>query len=399
MKNGFIKNPKLLEEDYRIDDLLDFSSVVIDFEKTLENINNNAVVGLIGKFGSGKSTMLYQLYKGQNNNSDKKWIVFDAWRYPERKELWEGFVLDIASQLDKKLFEEARKNIDGTKSGSIKSLMNVLFEGVNIFIPGASIGKNFTSLLKSSPAKRVFEFQEILKEVIENEKKNIFIIIEDIDRSGDRGIFFLETLRNFIKENKFDKKIIVIVPIGDNFFEENKISYLKTVDYRINFKPTKIGYKKFIENIFADDFMNNNLFIYHLDYLFKILSQEKQFTIREIKHILRLANLNFQKLSTEEQSRFDVRILILFEVINYTGDKIINLVNETKRIKNDFWGMKYLLMIANKVTEENFKKQSFKMDLPFFLAGEKYVPFFDQNTFYDEEVGYCMTNKYANLYE
>ena len=208
MSQGFTKNNRILDEDYRVNDLLDFSIVIKDFQDTLDKIQNNAMIGLVGKFGSGKSTMLYQLYKDKKDSEKEKWIVFDAWKYPERKDLWEGFVLDIARNLDEKLFKEARKKIEGNSKSDIQSLIKVLFRGANIFLPGASIGENFASLFGSSPARRVFEFQDILKELINNANKDVYVIVEDIDRSGDRGIFFLETLKHFIKENTFNKKEI-----------------------------------------------------------------------------------------------------------------------------------------------------------------------------------------------
>lgn len=74
--------------------------------------------------------------------------------------------------------------------------------------------KNFNHFLHTSPAKRTFEIQKILLEQFSNiPEKKLFIIIEDIDRSGDSGIYFLETLSHFLKNEKIDKKIICIIPI------------------------------------------------------------------------------------------------------------------------------------------------------------------------------------------
>ena len=255
MATGFIKNPKILEEDYRVDDLLDFSSIISDFENTLAKLNNNSVIGLIGKFGSGKSTMLYQLYKNKLDESTQKWVHFDAWKYPERKDLWEGFVLDFANQIDRSLFSKIKNKIDGTSKSALKTLVGVVAQGANFFLPGANIIERFSYFLSDSPVKRVFEIQELLNDLIKETDKEIYIIVEDIDRSSDRGLFFLETLRNFIKENSFKKKVIVIVPIGNKYFDEEKDSYLKTLDYQFDFNPVGIGFNKFIRELFVDTFL------------------------------------------------------------------------------------------------------------------------------------------------
>ena len=79
-------------------------------------------------------------------------------------------------------------------------------------------------MFAASPAKRVFEFQEILTAIIKSQKKNIFIVIEDIDRSGDSGIFFLETLKHFLRNLEITVKhrVIAIVPIGDKSYRGDK---------------------------------------------------------------------------------------------------------------------------------------------------------------------------------
>jgi energy-coupling factor transporter ATP-binding protein EcfA2 len=97
MADGFIKNYDLIQETSHVDDLLDFSKSVSAFSKRLESIGRPAIIGLVGRFGSGKSTMLYQI--NRLREQEETWVNFDAWKYPERKDLWEGFVLDLACHL------------------------------------------------------------------------------------------------------------------------------------------------------------------------------------------------------------------------------------------------------------------------------------------------------------
>jgi len=230
MITTFIKNHNLLKEDSHVEDLFDFSEVAKTFEKKLDSIPESSIIGLIGKFGMGKSTMLYNIQKKrEKRKKDERWFEFDAWKYPERKDLWEGFILDFTKDvLSEKRFKKLTKEIEGNKYKGIKDLISVLSKGLNLVLPGSNILENLNLLFHSSSIKRVFEFQRlflnVINEQIKEHIKNIFTIIEDIDRSGDRGIFFLETLNNFLKvtskDNKLNKKVIIIVPIGTLSFHK-----------------------------------------------------------------------------------------------------------------------------------------------------------------------------------
>jgi ABC-type dipeptide/oligopeptide/nickel transport system ATPase component len=401
MGESFVKNNSILEEDYRVDDLLDFSNICKDFKSRLDKIDKNSVVGLIGKFGSGKSTMLYQLYK-DNDGAKEKWVNFDAWKFPERKDLWEGFILEITRNLNKKIFDFARKKIDGEQNKDIMTLIKVLFKGANIFLPGASIGENFASLFKSSPAKRVFDFQEIFKEILIELNKDLYIIIEDIDRSGDRGIFFLETLRNFIKENQFKNKIIVIVPIGDKKYSDNdesRESYQKTLDLIFWFNLSKLNLLNFIEKIFDQDYLSKYKNTKsQLDYLFRLIVSEKQLTVRELKRMLRIADIEFKELSQEDVKIIDFRVFLLFIALDYIKEKCIVKINSKHQFKNDFWGRRYLMMLAVGLDENSLNSGHYKMDLPTFLfKSNNFTPIFSEDPFNRGEAGYNVSDWYMRF--
>lgn len=399
--NNFIKNEKILEEDYKSDDLLDFSKIIKDFKDRLDQISKNSIIGLIGEFGSGKSTMLYQLYKEQKEEDGEKWINFDAWKFPERKELWEGFVLEIARNLDEKLFNETRKKIDGEQHNDIKNLIKVIFRGANYFLPGASIGENLSSLFKTSPVKRIFEFQEILSQIINETKKDIYIIIEDIDRSGDRGIFFLETLKNFIKENKFNKKIIIVVPVGEKKRREDdfKDSYDKVLDYEFYFKPENINFSKFIKEIFNNKLISEDaLFEYYLSYLLKLLIKDKNLTLRELKGVLRLANLEYKKLSEEERKDINFLVWIVFAHSGKFRERPFVLLNGNQKLKDDFGAKRFFIMLANNIEEDGLVR--YKNDVPFFIAENNLMtPKFQENLSKEELSGYYLSNKYLKYFQ
>ena len=393
MAYKFIKNPELIEESYQVEDLLNFSSIINDFKERINKVNKNSIIGLVGPYGSGKSTMLYQIYKdndkdkssnGELNQESEKWFVFDAWQYPERKDLWEGFVLDIARQHDKKVFQNTEDKIDGNAGKGKKVLSDTVIDTVSALIPGAGALKNFTHLFKTSPIKRVYDFQDLLLDIINTQiKKDIFIIVEDIDRSGDMGVFFLETLKHFIKSREKDlkHKVIVIVPIGEQIGDaagdkKVKDSYSKILDFQFTFDPENIKFTNFIKKVFdIEELCSINLnscgpyiLTDHLQYLFKdILLKEQKATIRDIKSILRKSESNLSMMPEENQKQIDIRILILFTAMEYLYqkhkyDSCAFFLEYTKynssslgtEISNTFFGEKLLLGIATNryITED-----------------------------------------------
>ena len=415
MTDNFIKRPELIEESYQVNDLLDFKSIIHDFKERINKIKKNSIVGLIGPYGSGKSTMLYQIYEDKiniddNNNSKvsknknaksntippkEKWFIFDAWQYPERKDLWEGFVLDIARQCDEKLFKNTENKIDGNIGKNNEALANATIDIASIAVPLVGLLKNLTPILEASPIKRVYDFQYLLLSIlsrIDTTDKKIFIVIEDIDRSGDMGIFFLETLKHFIKnfEEKLSNKVVVIVPIGEEILEKGgdkkaRDSYLKILDFNIAFHKEDINFTYFITQVFDKDKLcssnsNNsdpNIIISHLRYLFEnMILKEQQTTIRDIKSILRKSESNFFKLQKKHQKEIDIRILILFTTMEYLyqkekNDKYNFYLKHSGRIliidtaRKDFWGVGLLFCIIIRKDPIKLKVDKTIIDHPY----------------------------------
>ncbi len=339
----FIKNPELLEEDYRVNDLLDFSTNINELTEQLIGIKKNSMVGLVGPYGCGKSTILYQLYREYSDKkngygnpkinatnleevNDAKWFTFDAWQYPERKDLWDGFVIEFAGILDKKYSQKIKKEIDGDKNSKTKTTTKAVAAAGSIFGLGNITGtmkEVLLDILSSPPLKRVFEFQELLARIIHKIDKKIYIIVEDIDRSGDKGIFFLETLSHFIKNIGGEHEIIVIVPMGDEVFKEQgnrnaRNSYLKILDYQVDFNPQDINFVKFIDSVikFNSDYGNNASEVIS-KFLSHIIRTNEGVTIRDIKHLIRRADQNYNLLKDSDDESIDIMLVLLFTATRY----------------------------------------------------------------------------------
>lgn len=319
MKKGFVKNISLLEETSKVEDCFD-SKVAIDaLSERLSKFEESGILGLVGRFGIGKSTLLHNVYLSRKEEKSEKWVEFDAWKFPDRKDLWEGFTLELAKQVNPKVFEDARKALDGKKGSDKETLTNVLAAGGALFVnPALSVIKSFNHFFRSSPARRVFEIQEILINVVkECESSRIVIVVEDVDRSGDAGVFFLETLNQFLRTADLDKQVLAIVPIGDDIFKRNHDCYLKCLNYVEFFKSRQLSLANFVEDIFESDVFKNTVEKEQLvSFLEAIFREYPTATMRLLKLILRNANDNYI-LQSERGECPDVRLTILFESAKY----------------------------------------------------------------------------------
>ena len=302
MSNGFIKNKNLLEEKVSDKDYLDISSSVETLSEKLLATKGSQMVGVIGAFGVGKSTLIEQIKKKRVN--DEQWIHFDAWQFPERKELWDGLVLETARQLSK--LEKYKRKVDGqsgkdkklavSTAGSAVNLVTTAFGLPLILEPLFALVKNLDYFAEKSPARRVFEIQDIfidLINTIDNDK--VVFVIEDIDRSGQDGLFFLETFRQFLSKNNLKKQVVVIVAISNASYYENLDTYLKCLDYVEFFnKKSDIKLESFISDVFESDIaVDTQKLVEFLEYIY---SNYPDMNMRKIKLILRQANLNYIEL-------------------------------------------------------------------------------------------------------
>ena len=90
MESSFVSDETLLEETAKVDDLLGLDATVDFYEARIKGIKRSGILAVLGPFGSGKSTVLYQVEK--RLEEEVTWINFDAWKYPERKgnQRWMG---------------------------------------------------------------------------------------------------------------------------------------------------------------------------------------------------------------------------------------------------------------------------------------------------------------------
>ena len=261
-EDWFIKLDKIdiLSENHRDTDLFDWWCYVDKFTDKIKLFKKNTIMWFIGDFWNWKSTFLNQVIK--KVDKDIKWIEFNARKYPDRKDLWENFILECAISINKSEFYEVLSKIDWTKWWDKKKLIELWSEFLSTItnIKAFDHIKHFGHFFNDTPVKRVFQLELTLKEILSKiEEPIINIIIEDIDRSGDSWIYFLETLHYFINENEIAAKLInIIVPIWSTKYRENLDHYGKCLDIVHDFKTNFLKFDWFIKELFDDSIINDN---------------------------------------------------------------------------------------------------------------------------------------------
>lgn len=318
-----LSDPKLLVEDYKTEDLFDFTGHVDNLLGKVENIPNKSLLGIVGNYGMGKSTLLEGIH-GRLNNNDVIWVHFDAWKYPERTNLWEGFVLDFVRQVAPKDFKKILQAMDGTSGEVKKKLTKLAGAALNLQVKGAgSIVGKLADFFVTSPAKRVFQIQDIFAEILEKKdvkQKQIYIVVEDADRSGDAGIYFIETLSHFLRNSEFSNKIKVFVPIAGKSFTEKQDSYIKALDFVEFFDIDSRDFTKFVEKIFSQELTSNAISKNHLTEWLQRLVAKYKLSFRDIKFIVRNSESKYHALQNKGYKP-DPRIVLIIESQRYITDK------------------------------------------------------------------------------
>lgn len=317
-----LSDPKFLVEDYKTEDLFDFTGHAESLKGKIESLPNKSLLGVVGSYGMGKSTLLEKTHEILTNDS-VIWVHFDAWKYPERTNLWEGFVLDFVRQVAPKDFEKTIKIMDGTAGDAKKKITKLAGSVINIGVAGAGavIGK-LADFFVTSPAKRVFQIQRVLGEVLlkdEVKGKQIYVVIEDADRSGDAGVYFIETLSNFLRTTKLDNKIKVFVPIAGKSFTEKRDAYIKALDFVEFFDIHSRDFTKFVKRIFAPELTSDEAITNHLVEWLQRLVAKYGLSFRDVKFIIRNSESKYQSLQAKGYTP-DPRIVLIVESTRYIKD-------------------------------------------------------------------------------
>ncbi len=259
-KNKPFINLEYLEESSG-GDFPHYESLAKDLYEKIRKINKPQLFAVVGEAWVWKSTLINKVEK---LSKWEKWIQFDAWRYPERKELREWFIIELHEKLTWSKAEVIIRKIEWGDKERIKRVKWTLFViAVLAFlvdvVHGPKYGKNYFSgtilgiwlLLfervlekltdvtpKDLALTRVIQLENLAIGLLEKtEHKRIYVILEDVDRAWEEWLNFLETLSYFLKhklpKHKLPNQSVTIVPIvlvSQHDWNSNMNAYLKCVD-------------------------------------------------------------------------------------------------------------------------------------------------------------------------
>jgi len=175
-------------------------------------------IGLLGGWGSGKSSIIKTLQEYINEESDSKCFIYDAWKYsndPFRRtfilELLEFLDMHVPEEIKSKFYESEScstefsiTKIVGYKKSRVKTAKEIMqpekFEEI------------FREIIRKKTDGRQFRFK-FLKEVkVKVKADKIIIAIDNIDRCHiELAKELLLTIKNFLKM----KNVIFIIPVDE----------------------------------------------------------------------------------------------------------------------------------------------------------------------------------------
>ena len=305
-----------------------------------------------------KQSSFFQRAKEYCKKDNEEWIVFDAWKYPDRGKLWESLLLEMAGKESKRhakyfqgwFWSSLRENwVKATILGKqkliissiIAFLLGLVFSVSLLFwdvSPKAETLKNFLEIvgifllvfiffpmMGIEDAHRVF--LNLIKTRIKEKDHVLILVVEDIDRCDDAGVHFLETMHYFLKEyveknETFKGKIRVIVPLDEARFHAKSDSYFKCLDL-VEFAliPTP-DIDAFLKSVLTEKAHKESEPVKELlENLFNKKGENEIFpeyaaqtTIRKIKLILRNACYRYEQVrKVRPDFVFDWRIIVAVE--------------------------------------------------------------------------------------
>ena len=373
----FLKNPLLLQESSRDFDFFSFDDNAKNLYRTLSANSRPTVTTIIAPYGSGKSVLLNEVKKiseADNKGKDTKWIFFECWQYPDKRDLWEGLIVESIERIE----GEAKKNeiintysdlpswrgdlanfLNSTKSaiGTVIAIFAISFVVLRldndwltdtlvalltalVVLLIATIGFFIQPVSKSS-ISRLSDYKQELTDSVTGYEGTLYIVLEDVDRAGALGMRFFETVSHFIKDSSLkDKNIKIIVPISDDSKHQNLIDSIEKVsDNTLRFNP-RYNADKYLSELFTDEFLTESTTTLLSSTINPLISGS--ISIRKMKHVLRNAIIKHERLNDGEfKSKLEICIAIEFSKYmrdNFgTSTLFNNAANQFKHIPLYNW--------------------------------------------------------------
>jgi hypothetical protein len=345
---NFLKKPELLQETNRNYDLFSFEHYAHNLYKSITSGPGPAVITLVGGYGTGKSVLLNEVKKlsAQSKLKNKpKWVFFESWQYPDKRDLWEALIIDLVTEVDgEDKRDQMLRSYSDVKTwrnkipdvlGDIKTAVATIFglflmSFILLSLENEFVRNTFLSLVTAlvlvllgsleaiirpeskSAVSRLSDYKQELQDTLKNYNGTLYIVLEDVDRGGELGVRFCETVAHFIKDSNLkNKNIKIIVPISsDSSTKELQESIEKISDNVLYFKP-RYNCERFISEVFANNFLDEPAKQMLIATINPLLGHS--ISVRKMKHILRNAMTKHHRLlSSKFNSKLEICIAVEF---------------------------------------------------------------------------------------
>lgn len=182
-----LENSSVWENDTPLndieEDLMSRKTLALNVSKQINAYSNNKSsfsIGIVGPWGSGKSSFLNFIFEEIKNENQNIVLKFNPWLYPDETSLTRAFLNELEIKL---------KEYSSSLSRDVNNIVDSLFK-TKVGFSGI-----FSNLLKRE--KSIESGIESLKESIIYSQKRLVIFIDDIDRLQSNEVYeILTILRN-----------------------------------------------------------------------------------------------------------------------------------------------------------------------------------------------------------
>lgn len=297
-----------------------------------KNRDSQLIIGINGKWGSGKTSLIHLIIKDLPKNS---YLIFSSWNYLNNTNLSEHLMARIGSQLDQltkknNFFSKIFNSVNLSVSNSSDIGFSVLYKATfNLFSNDAK--KNLNRRLKRELSYPLIVFIDDLDRLDKNEFMNVI-----------RTIFILSDLTNIRFVLAYDKHHVLNLLFPDNDMNKSIDFFSKLINFEFNlnthsemmrrvfcidiilklqkFFPTSKELKSF-ELFFRDD--------QSAYYLFKLLE-----TPRELRKVLALSV--WSTLDSNGNFILNPEDMFVLTVIQHRIPKLYKIIQENvEEIKSE----------------------------------------------------------------
>ena len=204
------------------EDLLGRKKVASDLAKEFEYYKNkdSLTIGIVGKWGSGKTSFINMVLESFKGNNNYIVIKFNPWNISSRKQLISDFFLQLSNSIKK---EDMNAEIMSTIEKSL-GILSKFFKPLGLIPPLSLLGtigditekaSGFINEYLEAEKEDLETLKSNINQELENLDKKLLIVIDDIDRLCDeeiREIFQLvksiADFKNTIYILSYDREIV-----------------------------------------------------------------------------------------------------------------------------------------------------------------------------------------------